>query len=125
MNKAIDELREHFNQRPVPSSKVLVEERDRVNAMIDAVEAENANLRKAAEFEHNQLEDIKRAVDMILEEHVAMLAENAKLRELFYETWEWMQRARYDRSIRANEMDDIGVKAVKLGFPDYELGIEV
>ena len=50
--------------------------------------------------------------------------ENAKLRKLFYEAWEWMQRARYDRSIRANEMDEIGVKAVKLGFPDYKLGIE-
>ena len=82
MSKAIDELREHFNQRPVPSSKVLVEERDMVNAMIDAVEAENSNLRKAAEFEHNQLQDIKRAVDMVLEEYNAMLVENARLREL-------------------------------------------
>ena len=51
--------------------------------------------------------------------------ENERLRELFYESWEWMQRARYDRSIRANEMDEIGVKAIKLGFPDHELGIEV
>ncbi len=38
MSKAIDELREHFNQKPVPSSKVLMDERDRVNAMIDAIE---------------------------------------------------------------------------------------
>lgn len=45
MSKAIDELREHFNQRPVPNSKVLMEERDRVNAMIDAVERENHMLR--------------------------------------------------------------------------------
>ena len=44
MSKAIDELREHFNQRPVPNSKVLMDERDRVNAMIDAVEAENEML---------------------------------------------------------------------------------
>ena len=52
-------------------------------------------------------------------------AENAKLRELFYEAWDWMQRARYDRSIREDEVDEIGVKAIRLGFPDYELGIEV
>ena len=49
---------------------------------IARLRAKNENLRKAAEFEHNQLEDIKRAVDMMLEEHNAMLAENAKLCEL-------------------------------------------
>lgn len=54
-----------------------------------------------------------------------IMGENAELRNLFYEAWEWMQRARYDGSIRANEMDEIGTKAVELGFPDYELGIEV
>lgn len=52
-------------------------------------------------------------------------AENEKLRELFYEAWDWMQRASFDGSIRVYEMDEIGTKAVKLGFPDYELGIEV
>lgn len=87
MSKAIETLREHFNQKPVPNSKVLIEERDRVNAMIDAVEAENANLRKAAEFEHNQLQDIKCAVDMMLEEHNAMFVENARLRELVRDMW--------------------------------------
>ena len=52
-------------------------------------------------------------------------AENAKLRELFSEAWDWMQRARYDGSVRDDEMDEIGAKAIKLGFPDYELGMEV
>lgn len=45
MSKAIETLREHFNQKQVPNSKVLMEERDRVNAMIDAVERENYMLR--------------------------------------------------------------------------------
>jgi len=38
MSKAIDELREHFNKKPVPNSKTIMEERERVNSMIDAVE---------------------------------------------------------------------------------------
>lgn len=61
----------------------------------------------------------------LMHDHGRLKAENAKMRKLFYEAWDWMQRARYDGSIRANEMDEIGTKAVELGFPDYELGIEV
>lgn len=48
MSKVIDELREHFNQRPVPNSKVIIEERSKVNAMIDAIETENDKLRELA-----------------------------------------------------------------------------
>lgn len=55
----------------------------------------------------------------------ALRAENESLRELFYDAWDWMQRARHDGSIRDDEMDALGTRAVKeLGFPDYELGIE-
>jgi len=46
MSKAIETLRQHFNQKTVPNSKVLMEERDRVNEMIDAVEDENERLRE-------------------------------------------------------------------------------
>ena len=38
MSKSTDAMREHFNKKPVPKSKTIMEERDRVNAMIDAVE---------------------------------------------------------------------------------------
>ena len=46
MSNSIDELRHHFDKKPVPNSKVLIDERDMVNAMIDAVEDENEELRK-------------------------------------------------------------------------------
>lgn len=45
MSHAIDELREHFNSKAVPNSKTIKDERDTVNAMIDAVELENYMLR--------------------------------------------------------------------------------
>lgn len=45
MSNATDELRRHFNSKAVPNSKTLKEERDTVNALIDAMEAENARLR--------------------------------------------------------------------------------
>lgn len=61
--------------------------RDGFKADTQKYKAENANLRKAAEFEHNQLEDIKRAADMMLEEHGVMFAENANLRELVRDMW--------------------------------------
>ena len=46
MSKAIDAIRGHFNQEPIPKAKCLLDERDRVNAMIDAIEDENKELRK-------------------------------------------------------------------------------
>lgn len=48
MSEAIDAMRDHFNQAPIPKAKCLLDERDRVNAMIDAIEAENNKLRKLA-----------------------------------------------------------------------------
>lgn len=46
MSEAIEKMREHFNDKPVPKeAKCLAEERDKVNALIDAVEAENTQLR--------------------------------------------------------------------------------
>lgn len=77
----------------------------------DRLQAENAKLGKQG----------ARLFDKVLE----LGTENANLRNLFYEAWNWMQRARYDGSIRDYEMDEIGMKAVALGFPDYELGIEI
>ena len=38
MSKSTEAMREHFNKRLVPHSKTIMEERDRVNSMIDAVE---------------------------------------------------------------------------------------
>lgn len=73
---------------------------------------------------YHRAEDMQREQGLRLEVN-QLKAENDKLRKLLYEAWDWMQRARYDRSIRDDEMDEIGAKAVKLGFPDYELGIEV
>lgn len=69
MSKAIDELREHFNQRPVPNSKVIIEERNKVNAMIDAVESENAKLR---ELVYDMLQDEERGHndELTFDEHV-------------------------------------------------------
>ncbi len=46
MSHAIDELRKHFNRKAVPNSKTLKDERDKVNALIDAVEEENDKLRE-------------------------------------------------------------------------------
>jgi hypothetical protein len=57
MSKAIDELREHFNQRPVPNSKVIIEERNKVNAMIDAIESENDKLRELVDAVKEFVED--------------------------------------------------------------------
>lgn len=33
-------------------------------------------------------------------------AENARLRELFYEAWNWMQHVRYDKYIRMEKLCD-------------------
>lgn len=46
MSEAIDAMRSHFNQVPIPKAKFLLDERDRVNAMIDAIETENNKLRE-------------------------------------------------------------------------------
>ena len=46
MSEAIDAIRGHINQAPIPKAKCLLDERDRVNAMIDAIEVENAKLRE-------------------------------------------------------------------------------
>lgn len=47
MSMSIEKLKEHFNSRPVPEGvKCLAEERDKVNALIDAVEDENKQLRR-------------------------------------------------------------------------------
>lgn len=46
MSKAIDIIRAHFNQMPVPKAKCLLNEREKINTMINAVEAENTKLRK-------------------------------------------------------------------------------
>ena len=67
MSKAIETLREHFNQKPVPNSKVLMEERDRVNALIDAVEAENAKLRELVSDMFDEIE--VSGFDPIVERH--------------------------------------------------------
>lgn len=48
MSKAIDAIRGHFNQKPIPKAKCLLDERDRINAMIDAIEDENTKLRELA-----------------------------------------------------------------------------
>jgi len=48
MSNAIDKLRKHFNSKAVPNSKALKEERDTVNALIDAVDEENAKLMRIA-----------------------------------------------------------------------------
>ena len=45
------------------------------------LDVENAKLREQAEFEHSQLEDMRTAVGMMLDEHEGLIAENAKLRE--------------------------------------------
>lgn len=55
MSHAIDELRRHFNGKAVPNSKTLKEERDTVNALIDAVEEENAKLREIIADVHEAL----------------------------------------------------------------------
>lgn len=54
----------------------------------------------------------------------ALQAENDALRDLAYDMWEWMGRARYDGAIRCDEMDEIGKRAVGLGLLAHELGIE-
>lgn len=46
MSKAIDAMRNHFNQKPMPKAKCLLNERNRINAMLDDVEAENTELRE-------------------------------------------------------------------------------
>ena len=109
------------------AADTIWELRNKLCDMVDArerarvLESENAKLRAERDEWHRVAVSKQDIIDHMRDAR----AENAKLRELFYEAWEWMQRVRYDRSIRANEMDEIGVKAVKLGFPDYELGIEV
>ena len=50
--------------------------------------------------------------------------ENDALRDLAYEMWGWMGRARHDGVIRGSEMDEIGRRAVGLGLLAHELGIE-
>jgi len=50
--------------------------------------------------------------------------ESDSLRDLAYEMWEWMGRARHDGAIRCDEMDEIGRRAVGLGLLAHELGIE-
>ena len=54
----------------------------------------------------------------------ALQIENDALRDLAYEMWGWMGRARYDGAIRCDEMDEIGRRAVGLGLLAHELGIE-
>ena len=92
---------------------------------IEQLEAENAKLREQVLQLQLDWESERDYADQMEAKEKLAVAENNKLRELFYEAWGWMQRARHDRSIRASEMDEIGTKAVELGFPDYELGIEV
>jgi len=55
MSNAIDKLRKHFNSKAVPNSKALKEERDTVNALIDAVDEENAKLRETIADIHEAL----------------------------------------------------------------------
>ena len=53
MSKPIEKLREHFNGRPVPDgAKCLADEREKVNAMIDAVETENDKMKNLIEYLH-------------------------------------------------------------------------
>lgn len=57
MSKAIDALRSHINQVPIPKAKCRLDERDRLNAMIDAIEAENAKLQKVCKRMHDHIKD--------------------------------------------------------------------
>lgn len=50
MSEAIDTIRSHFNQRPIPKAKCLLDERNRVNAMIDAIEDENKKLQNQIDY---------------------------------------------------------------------------
>ena len=63
MSKAIDAIRDHFNQEPIPKAKCLLDERARVNAMIDTIEAENAELQKLARWASRLLTGIMPYVD--------------------------------------------------------------
>ena len=81
---AIEKLRKHFNQMPVPNSKMLIEERDRVNAMIDVVEEENARLRNMCSELYRRYWDVEG--EFFIDPEMGKLEE--KLRELGIETCE-------------------------------------
>ncbi len=50
MSEAIDAIRSHFNQKPIPKAKCLLDERNRVNAMIDAIEDENKKMQNLIDY---------------------------------------------------------------------------
>lgn len=87
MSKAIDELRGHFNQKLVPNSKTLLEERDKVNALIDAVETENSKLLDMCSELYLRYWDVEG--DLFIDPDMDEL--EGRLRELGIETWETWQ----------------------------------
>ena len=63
MSEAIEKMREHFDGKQVPKGvKCIAEEREKVNALIDAVEAENARLKE-------QNEELRELVELMWQTH--------------------------------------------------------